>query len=152
MIRPNPCLRTRESFVKVYTPFFMLGCLMMATGILFAAAGAHMLSSEQAEGVWRSANQMQLIHGVGMIILSFLAASQHKILYRRMCAFSGVLMMVGLVLFSFHLYVKALGYSQLLPAGFAPVGGMSYALSWVVMLMAGWGLRASDQTIKEGVA
>lgn len=115
--------------MNVAVAFF--GTLVMATGVLLAAVGAHLVTGAETADVWRSANLMQFIHGIGLLLLAF---SRHwfiRPLAVRLWQLSVWLMVVGIFLFCLTLYLRGLGAVLVFPGWFAPFGGVSFCLSWL---------------------
>lgn len=110
------------------------GGLIMAAGILLAAAGSHLLDSDKARGLWQTANIMHLVHGLGLMFLSVLrqASDRHKFHYCWHIAVAAIV--VGLILFCLQLYLKSLQI-EFLPGWLTPIGGGSFVVAWVCASM-----------------
>lgn len=111
----------------------IIGALVMAAGVLLVAAGAHLVGSVEAEKIWRSANQMQLMHGLGLCALGLFRHYFERGLAYRLWQASVFLMCSGITLFCVTLYLKVLGTAFILPAYFAPSGGMSFFFAWLML-------------------
>ena len=108
----------------------ILAGLNGAMAIAFAAWGAHGLDGDAARWVERG-SQFQLLHAVAL-----LALARHCAERRRLFRPAGTLMVVGIVMFSGSLYLKALGSSLPLPM-VTPLGGISLIASWLLLALAG---------------
>ena len=115
------------------------GCLVVALGILFAAAGAHLLDTDKARGLWQSANIMHLVHGLGLICLSILRQVSYRYRFLYCWHMSVAAIMVGLILFCVQLYLKSLQIA-FLPGWLTPIGGMSFVVAWVCASMLAFGV------------
>ena len=111
-----------------------IGCVIMAAGILLAAAGSHLLDAGKAKELWQTANIMHLVHGLGLICLSMLRPVSKKS-KRYFCWHIAVIaILVGLILFCLQLYLKSLQI-EFLPGRLTPIGGMSFVVAWVCASM-----------------
>lgn len=116
---------------------FIIGCWVLASGIILAAVGAHKLSSD----VWRSANFMQMVHGIGLLFLSLFPKQFSRVGLLWCWRLSVALMLTGLIGFCLHLYLKVAGNFLSVPGWFAPLGGMSFFAAWILMSVASLGVN-----------
>lgn len=122
----------------------IFGALVMAVGILLAATGAHLVGSIEAAQTWRTANHMQLIHGLGLCALGLFRPYFVRALAYRLWQAAVFFMCTGIALFCVTLYLKVLSTEINLPAYFAPVGGVSFFFAW--LMLAGALVMSPDKT------
>ena len=123
---------------KTTTILMIAACLLLLTGVILGALGAHALDAvltPKKKDSWELAVQYQLIHAIGIIIIAMLYQS-YKLALLRWC---GALMLLGILLFSGSIYGSALG----LPAlnQIAPYGGSSFMLGWLLLAFSVFQLR-----------
>ena len=115
---------------KTSTVLLVSACLLLLTGVILGALGSHALNdilTAQKKSSWELAVQYQLIHGIGIILIGMLYQQYTRPLLR----WAGVLMLIGISIFSGSIYASALvipGLNQ-----FAPYGGLSLMLSWLLV-------------------
>ena len=108
-------------------------CLLLLAGVILGALGSHALDNiltPKKQNSWELAVQYQLIHGLGIILIGVLYQQYAKPLLR----WAGGLMLIGIFVFSGSIYISALlvpGLNQ-----FAPYGGLSLMLSWLLVAVA----------------
>jgi len=103
--------------------------LLGATGVLFGAAGAHLLHPYMAPEylpTFETGVRYHLIHAVALLAL-VLAGGRYPI------ALPAVLFTIGVVLFSGSLYALALGGPTRLGI-VTPFGGVALLLGWLALL------------------
>jgi uncharacterized membrane protein YgdD (TMEM256/DUF423 family) len=107
----------------------LLAALYGLLAVVLAALGAHLLPADQAgaQALWATALQMHIFHAAALLALAALSAHLDSSLLR----WSGLMMALGVLLFSGSLYLRAIGL-ELLPGPLTPAGGF--------ILMAGWAL------------
>ena len=119
----------------------IIGSLSLATAILFAAYGFHVLGdvlTQQQKQAWSLAFQMQSFHALGLFLVAFLTGHLNRSLPLLKLAALG--MMVGTLLFSGNIYARALGGPEVLVA-ITPYGGGMFLISWVLITVAAWRSR-----------
>ena len=122
-----------QGYIK-YPSFGVIGASFVTLAIGFGAYGAHGLEDAFSEtprmkGAWANAVDYQMFHGLVLFLLGIV-----KIDYKRakLWVVSGILMTVGVILFSFSIYVWVFGG----PAGLitvTPIGGFSFIFAWVLL-------------------
>ena len=119
---------------KTSTTLIAIASLLLLTGVILGALGAHALTdilTPQKQNSWELAVQYQLVHALGIILIA--------ILYDRfeqpLLCWSGVLMIVGVMVFSGSIYATALGAPAFL-SKIAPYGGTSFMLGWLLLAIA----------------
>lgn len=116
---------------KTAVVFISAASLLLLAGTILGALGAHALTDRmtpQKLNSWELAVQYQLVHGLGIILIALL----YQQFGRPMLRWAGILMLIGIFLFSGSIYATALGA----PAGLgqiAPYGGFSFMLGWLLL-------------------
>jgi uncharacterized membrane protein YgdD (TMEM256/DUF423 family) len=111
-----------------------LGALYLFLGILLGAFAAHSLKDTLDEyqiGVLQTGVKYQLIHGVGLIVLSVLYSLHQKHLFY----IAIICVAVGVFFFSFSLYAIALLGTSFLGV-ITPIGGVFMILGWLLTMYA----------------
>ena len=109
--------------------WLLVAALNLAIGVAFGAFGAHGLkriADEYALQIWQTATLYLFIHALGLLVIGVL---QHIGRYRS--ALAGVLLQMGIVIFSGTLYTMALGAPRWLRA-ITPIGGGLLIIGWLV--------------------
>ena len=117
--------------------FITLGAISGMLAVAFGAFGAHALKNrldDYALGVFETAVQYHFYHSLALLAVGILAISQpHTALLRS----SGILFLVGLVIFSGSLYVLSLTGVRVLGA-ITPLGGLAFIAGWACLATVGW--------------
>ncbi len=117
--------------------FLILGTLNTLLCIALGAFGAHglkrMLSADMLS-VYHTGVQYHFYHAFGIIVIGLLLLHFPT---SRLMPISGWLMMVGIALFSFSLYVLSLTGMRWLGM-IAPFGGVSFLTAWALLAYAIW--------------
>ena len=117
-------------------PFFSLGCLMLALGVILGAFAAHGLQSHLSAhylSVFQTGVSYQIYHGLGLIVIGVCPFCQGKLFN-----IGAWLLLAGIFLFSGSLYlltlfeIKALGIVT-------PFGGLAFIMGWLCLAWAGFG-------------
>ena len=115
--------------------FLVSGLFLLLLAVALGAFGAHALKavlSDQQLQVWRTANDYQFYHALGLVGLGIWAQSQPSSGWITLCGYS---LLLGVVLFSGSLYVMLLsGMSAL--GMITPLGGVLFMLGWLCWLVA----------------
>ena len=110
--------------------FLLLGSIFAAISILFGAFGAHILkeklSSDQLV-VFEIATRYMMYHSFGLLIFGLLG----YILNEEIINVPGIMMVVGIVIFSGSLYLVALGGFKKFGM-ITPIGGVVLIVSWLI--------------------
>jgi uncharacterized membrane protein YgdD (TMEM256/DUF423 family) len=106
------------------TILIALAGLMGAAGVVLLAAGAHAAPGAGLDG----AGQMLLFHAAGVIAAA--AALQSGLLFRPLALAAAIGLVVGAVLFSGDIALRALAGHRLFPYA-APTGGFVLIASWL---------------------
>ena len=90
--------------------FVIVGTLLLASSVFLGAYGTHGLyeagaAASEVRG-WDWANQMHVAHSLGLVVIGLMLRRQPGILFYKL---AGWLLIAGVVLFSFTIYLKTLG-------------------------------------------
>ena len=91
----------------------MVGALAVTLAIILGAYGSHGLEdafskTPRMERAWKNAVDYQMFHGLVLFVLGIIQVDQKR---SKLWLFSGVLMIIGILLFSFSIYAWVLGLS-----------------------------------------
>ncbi len=115
--------------------FLLCGLLLMMIGVISGAFGAHAIKNTVSityQQTWQTATEYLFYHALGLIALG--SYYRDKSLDRWARA-SGLLFMLGIVLFSGSLYLLVLtGQSSL--GMITPFGGTFFILGWASWLVS----------------
>lgn len=117
--------------------FLLLGALNVLIGIALGAFGAHGLKHSLTSdmlAVFHTGVQYHFYHAFGLIVIGLLLFHYPK---SRLIPVSGWLMLTGIVLFSFSLYVLSITGARAL-AMITPFGGISFLSAWGLLIYAIW--------------
>jgi uncharacterized membrane protein YgdD (TMEM256/DUF423 family) len=109
------------------------GAIVLALAVILGAFGAHLLHdrlSEYSMGVYEKAVFYHFIHGLGLLIVSFLpkTGTFSEFATNWVCG----LLLAGIVIFSGSLYLLAVTGHRMLGA-ITPIGGVSFIAGWLVL-------------------
>ena len=125
------------------------GAILALTAVFLGAAGSHVidLDSDRARQSWAVASQIHFFHAAALLALAALAASLSASLFAtesktrsgqpasaRYLLTSGWLLLLGTVLFSGNIYLRAAGMIWL-PSWLTPVGGVVLMLTWLFLVL-----------------
>ncbi|MGG0655070.1 DUF423 domain-containing protein [Rummeliibacillus pycnus] len=113
------------------------GAVFAFLAVAFGAFGAHALKNvltEQYAAVWETAVQYQMFHAVGLIVIGILM-SKGLIGPTPLLSRAGILMFIGVILFSGSLYVLAVTQIKVLGA-ITPIGGVLFLISWLLVILS----------------
>jgi uncharacterized membrane protein YgdD (TMEM256/DUF423 family) len=110
----------------------LLAALSGLLAVILAAAGSHSLSEEGAgvQKLWATALQMHMFHTIALLgIAALIQPGSH-----RLMPWSGIVMMLGVLLFSGSLYLRASGFIAV-PGLVTPIGGLLLMAGWLVLVL-----------------
>ena len=111
--------------------FGSIGAVGLFLGVAFGAFAAHSLRghiSAEMLGVFETGVRYQMYHSIALLVVAFLADKGKQFRY------AGILYIVGIVLFSFSLYILAL--TGIMELGIiTPFGGVSFLLGHIFLLI-----------------
>ncbi|MCC5793843.1 MAG: DUF423 domain-containing protein [Chromatiales bacterium] len=113
----------------------IIGSLSLLVAVQLSALGAHALTSvltPQKLNSWIWATQMQIAHSLGLLLIGLLIT---RFGAARLLVASGVIMTLGLLLFSGSIYIDALGGPGIF-ARIPPLGGSSFMIAWLLLAIA----------------
>ena len=114
--------------IKLYLMIGSLFCMLSVMLGAFAAHGLKSRVSEYAIGIFKTAAEYQMVHGLALIAIAIL------IKWGMNLSWAGGFFIAGTVLFSGSLYLLALtGMKWLGPI--TPIGGVLFILGWVSLLI-----------------
>jgi uncharacterized membrane protein YgdD (TMEM256/DUF423 family) len=109
--------------------FLLIGSIFAAVSILLGAFGAHFLkeklSSDQLV-IFEIATRYMMYHSFGLLIFGLLG----YILTEEIISLPGIMMIVGIVIFSGSLYLVSLGGFKKFGM-ITPIGGFILIASWL---------------------
>ena len=108
--------------------------LMLALATIIGALGAHALKTRLAADryeVLQTAVHYQFFHALGLLALGVAAERDDRALLRR----AGVLLLLGMLLFSGSLYLLLAGAPRWLGV-VTPLGGVSLIAGWLLAALA----------------
>ena len=114
----------------------VMAALTLLVGVAAGAFGAHGLKRVLAPemlAVWHTAVLYQLVHGLGMLAIAGLGARFGSPLLSN----AGLLMFVGVVVFSGSLYILAISGVKWLGA-ITPLGGLAFIAAWAMVALAAY--------------
>lgn len=115
--------------------FLISGLILLLLAVVLGAFGAHALKaliSAQQLQVWRTANDYQFYHALGLLGLGIWSSQQTA---SRWIKLSGYSLLLGVLVFSGSLYAMVIsGISWL--GMITPLGGILFLLGWMFWLIA----------------
>jgi uncharacterized membrane protein YgdD (TMEM256/DUF423 family) len=115
--------------------FLGLGSFAMLLAVAMGAFGAHALKktlTAELMAIYETAVHYHFYHALGLLVVGVLASRLPDTVLLRG---SGILMAVGLLLFSGSLYALSLSGIRWLGA-ITPLGGIAFLLAWLLLLIA----------------
>lgn len=111
--------------------FLLAGSFFCMLSVILGAFAAHGLKSRLSEysiGIFKTAAEYQMVHGLALIAVAIL------IKWGMHLSMAGVFFIAGTLLFSGSLYLLALtGLKWLGPI--TPLGGLCFIIGWIVILV-----------------
>jgi uncharacterized membrane protein YgdD (TMEM256/DUF423 family) len=120
--------------------FLLLGTILMALAVCLGAFGAHGLKkivSAEMLTVYQTGIQYQFYHALGLCVVAFISHIHDT----KWVKIAGNIMFVGVIIFSFSLYVLVLLDIKWLGA-ITPIGGVLMVISWTVLA---WSILKSEK-------
>lgn len=103
----------------------------MGLGVLLGAFGAHALKkilSPEMLDVYKTGVEYQFCHAIGLLLVGLIGFH----LESKWLRLSGILIIVGIILFSGSLYALSMSGIKILGA-ITPIGGLSFVAGWVCL-------------------
>jgi uncharacterized membrane protein YgdD (TMEM256/DUF423 family) len=113
------------------------GAVYALLAVAFGAFGAHALKdvlTEHYAAIWDTAVQYQMFHAIGLIVIGILM-SKGILGPTTMLSRAGIIMFIGVIIFSGSLYVLAITQIKILGA-ITPIGGVLFLISWLMVILA----------------
>lgn len=110
--------------------FFTLLSVMLGA---FAAHGLKHSLDSYSMGVFQTAVEYQMHHGIGILVVAVLYG--FKSFSSRWLSYAAIAFITGCLLFSGSLYLLALSGVKWLGA-IAPIGGVAFLLGWLLIIMS----------------
>ena len=121
--------------------FLVLGALNAGIAVALGAAGTHALKAQLAStdpaGWFSVALQYHQYHSLGLILVGMAA---ERFPASRWFAWTGWLMLLGILLFSGSLYLLSLAGIPAMHA-LIPIGGVAFIVAWLLFAVGGIRLR-----------
>ncbi|KEF38793.1 uncharacterized small membrane protein [Schinkia azotoformans MEV2011] len=115
--------------------FIILGAINGFLAVALGAFGAHGLEprlTERMMDVWEKGVDYQMFHTMGLFIVAFAANKWPGV---SAIKWSGIMMFIGIILFSGSLY--ALSTTGITKLGMiTPLGGVSFLAGWILLAVA----------------
>jgi len=110
----------------------LISALSGLLAVILAAVGSHILAQDGAEAqkLWATALRMHMFHTVALLGIAALIQPDSS----RLLPWSGILMMLGVLLFSGSLYLRAGGFVSV-PGPVTPLGGLLLMAAWLTLIM-----------------
>lgn len=109
----------------------LAGAVFMALGVLLGAFGAHALKkilSPEMLDVYKTGVEYQFYHAIGLLLVGLIGFH----LESKWLRWSGIFLIVGIVIFSGSLYALSISGIKILGA-ITPIGGLSFVAGWVCL-------------------
>ena len=119
--------------------FLVAGALSAAVAVMLGAFGAHALRGRLPAdllAIYQTAGQYHVYHALGLLAVGLLAVHLPA---SNALRWSGLLMLLGTVLFSGSLYMLAITGQRWLGA-ITPLGGTAWIAAWLLLAWAARGL------------
>lgn len=118
----------------------ILGSLSAAIAVILGAFGAHGLKpllAEQQLLSYETGVRYQLIHSLALLIIALLAKQYSIRLFHK----AGLLMFIGMIVFSVSIYLLSLKDLLNMPwlrvlGPITPIGGLLMIISWIMVMVA----------------
>ncbi|MGV8095599.1 MAG: DUF423 domain-containing protein [Mangrovibacterium sp.] len=114
----------------------LTGAALLALAVITGAFGAHILKPKLPDDmmqVYKTGVEYHFYHALGLLLVGILSIQFPSGLIN----WSGICLMLGIVVFSGSLYLMALTGIKWLGA-ITPLGGISFITGWVLLFLAIW--------------
>lgn len=112
------------------------GSVFLVLAVITGAFGAHALKGKLADDmmqVYKTGVEYHFYHALGLLLVGILSLQVPSALI----SWSGILLILGIVLFSGSLYLMALTGMKWVGA-VTPMGGLCFIAGWVFLFFAIW--------------
>jgi len=103
----------------------------MALGVLLGAFGAHALKkilSPEMLAIYKTGVEYQFYHALGLLSIGLIGFHIES----KWLRWSGILLIIGIVIFSGSLYALSISGIKILGA-ITPIGGLSFVAGWICL-------------------
>lgn len=103
----------------------------MALGVLFGAFGAHALKSSLSPemlAVYKTGVEYQFYHALGLLLIGLIGFRIES----KWINWSGMLLILGIIIFSGSLYALSISGIKILGA-ITPIGGLAFVAGWICL-------------------
>jgi uncharacterized membrane protein YgdD (TMEM256/DUF423 family) len=110
------------------------GAIFMALAIVLGAFGAHTLKdslSTEMMKVYQTGVEYQFNNSLGLLIIGLIGFH----IQSKYIKWSGILISIGIILFSGSLYILSVGSIRWIGA-ITPIGGVSFVAGWICLVLA----------------
>ena len=110
------------------------GAIFMALAIVLGAFGAHTLKdslSTEMMKVYQTGVEYQFNNSLGLLIIGLIGFN----IQSKYIKWSGILISIGIILFSGSLYILSVGSIRWIGA-ITPIGGVSFVAGWICLVLA----------------
>lgn len=110
------------------------GAVFMALGVLLGAFGAHALKkvlSPEMLTIYHTGVEYQFYHALGLLFIGLTGFH----IQSKYLNWAGLLLTIGIIIFSGSLYVLTLSGIKALGA-ITPLGGISFIAGWICLVVA----------------
>jgi uncharacterized membrane protein YgdD (TMEM256/DUF423 family) len=112
---------------------FLLGIFFCALSVIMGAFGAHALKdrlSEYSMSIYDKAVLYQFFHAFAILFVAVL----NKVFNTQDFSISGILLIIGILLFSGSLFILAITDIKWLGA-ITPIGGTLFIIGWLILFI-----------------
>jgi uncharacterized membrane protein YgdD (TMEM256/DUF423 family) len=115
--------------------FIFLGSINAFLAVASGAFGAHALKSKLTKEmltIFETGVHYHFLHALGLILTGIIAL---KISDSNLVNWSGIFLLLGIIIFSGSLYVLSLTGIRMIGA-ITPIGGISFLAGWILLAIA----------------
>jgi uncharacterized membrane protein YgdD (TMEM256/DUF423 family) len=130
--------------------FLTIGALLGLLSVAFGAYAEHGLRAQITDAQFHTLMTALRYHQINAMMISSIGLAHLASPYLRTSNFlrgSGLLFIVGTVLFSFSIYASVVLKLPILIKA-APIGGTLTMLAWLLLAYAGWSLTKHNTRLK----
>lgn len=113
------------------------GAILAFLSVAIGAFGAHALKNvltEHYTAIWETGVHYQMFHAIGLIVIGILM-SKSLMGPTQLLSRAGILMFIGVILFSGSLYVLSITQIKVLGA-ITPIGGVLFLVAWLLVIIS----------------
>ena len=114
--------------------WILIGAISCSLSVIIGAFGAHGLKdilTEYGQDIYNKANFYHFIHSLALILNGILA----KLFTEINFSLSGYLFLIGIILFSFSLYVLSIYTDAKILGAITPFGGVCFIVGWIYIAL-----------------